>query len=249
MREKIWDMFPRLVERVWTDHAEAGMLGGHHDPDHAIRVGQMAMDIAEESWTSILAGAAGLVHNADRIMQKRLGVDHRDVPKDKVAALVRTQLSQSISEMLMSESHIKTVVDAVLKHNGRNSNDDSDVLVALMDADRLVNAEPDLIIRCGQHYYELPHVDPVHFDKDPTANYRDPKSVLRDIMETLEWLTPGTPFYVRLPKAKEMAAERRKFFDDFLADLIGCRLKTGFHPYPPELVALRNKFAAVATTK
>lgn len=244
---KIWQIFPRLTERVWQDHAEAGMLGGHHDPDHALRVGQMAMDIAEDSITGFRAGAAGLLHNADRILQKQLGVGRRDVSTGKILELVRSQME--IESDAFSSFDRCLIEDAVINHNGRNSNLDTEALVTLMDADRLVNAEPDLVIRSAQLYHDLPPIDPVRFEKDPTANYRDPKSVLRDIMETLEWLTPGTPFYVRLPKARVLAAERRVFFDLFLQNLVNCRMLAGFHPYPPELVALREKFAAMAAEK
>lgn len=261
---KIWEVFPRLTERIYADHAEAGMLGGHHDPDHAIRVGQMAMEIAKNKNIGILAGVAGLVHNADRILQHKLKLgSRRDAPKEDVAGLVRGQLEPEQRDLfwpllecrfiLRGDASfmgaVEIVIDAVLKHDGKNNDDDSQVLVTLMDADRLVNAEPDLVIRSAQLYHDLPPIDPVHFEKDPTANYRDPKSVLRDIMETLEWLTPGTPFYVRLPKARELAATRRKFFDYFILSIKAERAATGFHPYPPELVALRDMFAAAATAK
>ncbi len=258
---KIWEVFPRLTERIWQDHAEAGMLGGHHDPDHAVRVGQMAMEIAEDEHVGLLACAAGLCHNAGRILQKRLGIGRRDVPKDQIRKFVQAWLNEeyfflvgeappgSAHEDMEIWSKNNRVIDAVLKHDGENSDDDDPVLVTLMDADRLVNAEPDLIIRSAQLYHDLPAIDPINFGQDPQATYRDPRSVLRDVMETIVWLTPGTDFYVRLPKAREIAAERKAFFDDFAAQLLKCRAATGFYPYPPELIALREKFAAAATTK
>ncbi len=238
----IWQMFPKLTERVWRDHTEEGMLDGHHDPEHAVRVGQMALEIAEGPAVGRLAGAAGLVHNADRILQKKLGIGRRDAPRVAVANLVMEQLRAESG--VFGPADVAAIVDAVLKHDGKNNNDGNPVLVALQDADRLVNSEPDLLLRAGQFYHDLPAVDPVHLDRDPAATYRDPRSVLRDVAEVIDWLTPGTPVYVRLPKARELARERRKFLRYFIGELVAIRGQTGFYPYPPELFALREKFRA-----
>ena len=267
---EIWKLLPRLTERIWQDHAEAGMLGGHHDPDHAMRVSQVAFDL----WPDVLAAAAGLCHNADRILQHEMGVarrnaligqiiglglgeeerevlidavskhvfvGRRDVPKERVRELVMRELSV---EDCFSDRGIERVVNAVLGHDGKNEEGDDIVLKALMDADRLVNGEPDLVMRSGQFLSDLPAVDPIYLDKDPSASYRDPRSVLRDVMETIVWFTPGenNPFYVRLPKARAMAAERKPFFDNLLAELVRRREESGFHPYPPELIELRDRF-------
>ena len=254
MQKKIWQVFPQLTERIYKDHAEAGMFGGHHDAEHAVRVAQMAFELSEPGRTASLAGAAGLCHNADRILQHKLKLgSRRDAPKGAVRKLVDSQLreeawfggSASVLSLFgqVAMDWRDQVVDAVLKHDGKNDPSDPPELVALMDADRLVNAEPDLIIRSAQLYNDLPPVDPIHFWSDPAATYRDPRSVLRDIMETIVWLTPGTDFYVRLPKAREMAAERKKFFDAFGEELVARRQEAGLHPYPEELLALRTRFA------
>ncbi len=242
--QKIWHVLLELTERVWKDHAEVGMLGGHHDPDHAIRVAQMAVEVSEEPNVWLLAGTAGLVHNADRIIQHRLGLNRRRAPKENVRELVLSELSVT----KFNKADRELIVDAVLNHDGKNDPSDSPVLVALMDADRLVNAEPDLIIRAGQFFSDLPVVDPIYLEKDPDANYHDPRSVLRDVMETIVWLTPGDDnlFYVRLPKARAMAVQRKKFFDDFLKELLLRREESGFYPYPPELRELRDRFALVS---
>lgn len=240
----IWQMYPWLVETVWATHAEMGMLGGGHDPDHAIRVAQMAMNIAGDGLIGQLAAAAGLCHNADRILQKKLGIGRRDVKKDHIRTLVDEWLSAE-EDFLVDE--VWVIQEAVLSHDGKNRDGDSPVLIALMDADRLVNAEPDLIMRSGAHYSDLPAVDLVHLEADPDATYRDPRSILRDVMETIVWLTPGTEFYVRLPKAREIAARRKALFDNFLAELKKCLEETGFYPYPPELLMLREKYANAAS--
>ncbi|MDP2704196.1 MAG: hypothetical protein Q8P01_03150 [bacterium] len=240
----VWQLYQKLTEVIWATHAEAGMLGGGHDPDHAIRVAQMALNIAPDENTARLAAAAGLCHNADRVLQKKMGIGRREVPENKVRGLVCGWLEREPTGTF-SVLEFVTIVDAVVKHDGRNNESDHPILVTLMDADRLVNAEPDLIMRSGAHYSDLPAVDLVHLEADPDANYRDPKSILRDVMETIVWLTPGTDFYVRLPKAQEIAARRKAFFDNFLASLKECLKETGFYPYPSELLALREKYAEV----
>ena len=239
--KKIWQILPRLTQRIYEDHAEAGMVGSHHDPEHAIRVAQMALEIGGSGRVALRAGAAGLCHNADRILQHKLKLDLRqEVPKERIRQLIESELGAETS--VFTPVEIGFIIDAVLKHDGKNDPADSPELVVLMDADRLVNAEPDLIIRSAQLYNRLPPLDPLHFWSDPDATFRDPKSVLYDIMQTVAWLTPGTPFYVRLPKAREIAGKRKKFFDDFGEQLIACRRETGFHPYPKELIALRARF-------
>lgn len=240
---RVWEIFPQLTETVWATHAAAGMLGGGHDPDHAIRVAEMALTISDsEDRTARLAAAAGLCHNADRILQRTLGVDRRDVPEHQVRTMVREWLWYERN--LFSPSDLIKIAAAVLGHDGKNQDSDHPILVALMDADRLVNAEPDLVMRSGAHYSDLPAVDLVHLEADPKANYRDPRSVLRDIMETIEWLTPGTDFYVRLPKAREIAVRRKAFFDAYLASIKECLEETGFYPYPSGLLKIREKYAA-----
>ncbi len=65
--EKIWDVFPKLAVVVRDDHLKEGMTGSGHDFEHAARVGQYAFLVAGDGYKE-LAGAAGLCHNADRIL-------------------------------------------------------------------------------------------------------------------------------------------------------------------------------------
>ncbi len=222
----IWNMFPELAEEIRKTHLAEGLTGGGHDFEHAARVGQYALVIAPAPAIGRVAGVAGLCHNADRVLQHRFSVGRRDVPKEKMEELVGAWLE--LTDLGKEERAL--VVDAVLKHDGRNSPLDSPVLMALMDADRLVNVELDLVIRCGQFQPDLPAVDFVHFLSDPEANYRNPKSVLRDISHSLEW--ENGPFCLRSPKAIGMGKQRFQALRGYLNTLEAQLRESGLIPYP-----------------
>ncbi|MEK7629878.1 MAG: HD domain-containing protein [Patescibacteria group bacterium] len=226
--KKIWEIFPNLAAVVRKTHLDEKITGGGHDFEHAARVAQYAYIVSEGEVFRNLAGAAGLCHNADRVLQTRLKVGRRDVSADKIRDLVLEWLS---SESAFIDSDKETIIDAVLKHGGKNDDSDSPILVALMDADRLVNIELDLVIRSGQFQPDLPAVDFVFFLSDPTADYKNPKSVLRDIFHSLEWETDSR-FQIRLPRAVEMAKSRFAALRTFI-QTIELQLKdSGLMPYP-----------------
>lgn len=228
-RLPIWELFPTVAVQVWKKHKEVS-LRGHHDWIHAFRVGEVARLIALEewpNWPSFLAGLAGLSHNADRILQKEMGLGRREVPPKAVAALITKWIW-----IELPSRDVEHIVEAVLKHNGKNSPDDSKILIALMDADRVVNLDVDLFPRSGQFYHDLPVVDYRHFLGDPKATYRNPKSVLRDIAYSLDWADPKSPVCVRTRLGKKMAEERVKVFRTFFEALEVQLAEEGMRPYP-----------------
>ncbi len=238
--KKIWEIFPKLAAAVREEHLKEGMTGSGHDFEHAARVGQYAYMVADDNYKA-LAGAAGLCHNADRILQKKLGIDRRsDVPEREIKNLIVGWLFTEWSfdpashpMMINVEKGVRllAVVDAVLKHGGKNDESDSPALIGLMDADRLVNIELDFIIRCGQFQPDLPAVDFVHLLEDPTADYRNPKSVFRDIYHSLEWDTDPR-FALRTPKAIEMGKERFAMLRLYIETLKKQIEASGLVPYP-----------------
>lgn len=222
--KKIWEVFPWLAAAVRADHFKEGMIGSGHDFEHAARVAQYAYLVAPED-CKLHAGAAGLCHNADRILQRRLGLGHRDVSEDKIRELVRYWLE---AEGIIPQ---EVIFNAVLNHGGKNDDSDSPVLVALMDADRIVNIEFDIVIRCAQHYSDLPPVDFRYLLEDPTADYRNPKSVFRDIYHSLEWDTDPR-FALRTPKAIEMGKSRFAALRFYIETLKKQIEESGLVPYP-----------------
>lgn len=228
---RIWERFPGVAQRVRQKHEEVGLYG-HHDWIHAYRVGEVAYQVAEAEWDggiAAVAGLAGLLHNADRVMQKKMMVGRRDVPPSVVSALIKWWLEGAPR---VSGAVDYVVIDAVLKHDVKNSPEDSPVLVALMDADRVVNLDVDLFPRSGQYYHDLPVVDYKHLFDDPEATYRNPKSVLRDIAYSMDWADPASPVCVRTRLGKKMAEERVRHFRAFFDTLQAQLTEEGIHPYP-----------------
>ncbi len=123
----IYEDFPGIAAAVQKTHEQVG-LHSHHDWIHAIRVGNVAMQVALDEWgdqrLAHLAGIAGLCHNADRIIQKSMSVGRGNVPKERVIALI----SNWVREDLNAEE-IATVIKAVLGHDGLNADTGSPVCV------------------------------------------------------------------------------------------------------------------------
>lgn len=215
---KIWEFFPEVARRVKEEHLMVG-LRGHHDYVHAYRVGELARQIAEHEWgnepqLSSLAGLAGLAHNADRILQKKLGIGRKKVPPGTVTALV-----DEFTAGFVTPEEFQIVVDAVLMHDGKNCKEDSPVLRALRDADRVVNLDADLIIRAAQHYPELPPVVYGSPLMNQPGDYRNPGSVLRDITFSLEWLDPQSPFCMTTKLGWLMGKKREGLLLAFMSAL------------------------------
>ncbi|OGJ62185.1 hypothetical protein A3C37_01705 [Candidatus Peribacteria bacterium RIFCSPHIGHO2_02_FULL_53_20] len=215
--DRIWDLCPEIARRVEEEYAALAADGkkiNHHDFAHAKRVGEIARQVAKDEWgdehIAKLAGIAGLVHNADRIIQAQKGIGRREVSRDEVIALVKKWIENNLEE-----TDVLTVLDAVLGHDGRNSEEDSPVKIALQDGDRVVNLDADLFPRSGQYYSDLPVVDFKHFLNDPEATYRNPKTVLRDINYSLDWVKSESGVCVRTKLGMEMAQQRAKVFTLF----------------------------------
>ncbi len=212
--ERIWELCPEIARRVEKEYAALETDGkkiSHHDFAHAKRVGEIARQVALDEWNdkdiAKLAGIAGLVHNADRIIQAQKEIDRQDVSKDDVVALVKKWIENDLEE-----TDIQTVLDAVLGHDEKNAAEDSPVKIALQDGDRVVNLDVDLIPRSAQFYGDLQVIDYEHYLSDPKATYKKPRSVLRDIKYSLDWVQPESGVCVRTRLAMEMAQPRAKVF-------------------------------------
>ncbi len=206
MNKRIWEIFPGACSCIQADHERFGLR--HHDIQHAKSVGDRAYRIALDEWgdeqIGRLAGLAGLCHNADRIKQAELQVGRRDVSPDSVIELTKGWLDHTD----LGEFERSSVIQAVLKHDGRNLREDPAVQVALMDADRVVNLGLLVVLRAGQYCHDLPVVDYEHFLSDPEATYKNPKSALFEFSLCLEWMDPMSPYYVRTRMARQMGEER-----------------------------------------
>lgn len=230
MAQHIWEVFPKVTQRIDQSHSRVG-LHGHHDIAHAKRVGEVARMVAMDEWDdehlSHLAGLAGLTHNSDRVLQKERGMGRRDVPAQDVQALIWEWLADAVPD-----SEKTGITDAVLRHDGLNSEDDSNIQIALQDADRIISLDADLMIRSGQYYHDLPAVDYVHFLGDPNASYRAPGTVLRDIAYSLDWIDPKSSVCIRTRLGKIMGESRARIFRTFFDALANQLTEEGL-PLPP----------------
>ena len=231
---RIWEVFPEIAEAVRRKHGEVGLFG-HHDWYHAFRVGEVARQISLDEWSderlSHLTGLAGLAHNADHIIYHVLGREKYKTSPDtnqKVLDLIGSWLSSSMLKPFEKE----TVVDAVLNHQAKNMPGDSNVLIALKDADRVVNFDEDVIARSGQNYPNVPVVDYRYFLDNPDATFREPGSVMKDLANCFDWVNPKTLFCVRTRLGRKMAEERAVYLRDYLERVKSRLTEIGLCPYP-----------------
>lgn len=232
---KIWEIYPSLTRAAKWAHDEVGLNNGGHDFDHALRVAQMAFVVASDQdmeWAR-LAGVAGLLHNNDRILERKLRLKSENISRVDDEAVVKMTQEMLRESGLFSEDERRLIVEAVINHGSKpNHPDDHLVSVALADADRLINMEPDVIIRSGQHHANIPVLDPIYIEATPGANYRDPKTVAWDIANCITWASDSGPYILRLPKARELGQERAAYLREFIATLKRQRADLGLMPYP-----------------
>lgn len=224
---RIWEIYPELVIAIKKSH-DAYDLKGHHDIYHALRVGDIAYRIAYETWDCVqtprLSGIAGLCHNADRI----LSASDATPSDEDVSRLIHLWLG----ETSLNWADRKIVVSAVLAHDQKNDPRDSNVLVALKDADRIVNLDLDVLMRAGQFRPTLPTVDYAHFIDSPTASFKNPESVIRSMAYVLEWTDPTTDVCIRTEAGLAMARTRSERIRNYLNDLKKQLQSEGVFPAP-----------------
>lgn len=198
--------YQTLTKMVRQDHLSAETSKKGHDFYHAYRVAQCAKRIAENERVAELGWVAGIVHNSDHLFPGNISEN----------------LKRYFEATSLCAKDWHLIIEAVQNHSERNGQDDNAIQICLMDADKVVCMELDVIIRAAQFVCHLPIYDPRFvFEKDPTADYRNPKTILRDIQGCLEWVEQEGWF--RLPKARALAQERynklKAFHDDFAAQL------------------------------
>ncbi len=205
-----------------------------HDFDHVLRVGDRAIVIAVNEKSGRLAAAAGLCHNADRILQKQAGSGRSGKVADSDVVVMVNEWLNFEPPGTFSESDRAMIIDAVLNHSNRNDRGDGLVHMTLQDADRTVNIELDVIIRKGQYFGDdLRVVDPVHLLDDPDATYEAPGSILWTVKDDIECFEAKEGVAsLRLPKSREYA---KPLFDDareYLRMVLRQRERAGLIAYP-----------------
>lgn len=225
---RVWEEFPRLIEVSRKAHTELVAKIVHHDFDHALQVAQVAIRVAEDPEIARLAAAAALCHNADRMLEER--VDGK-VTKPSPAAIEKLIRKWLAVESKLFEKEKLTIVEAVLEHAKPNSSEDSDVTVALKDADRIVNLGFDVIVRGAQHH-NCSAIDPWFLLNDERGNYARRQSMVKVLQDCFEWASDDPRFGVRLPRSKEIARTRVKALQQYIDTVIAQRKELGLVPYP-----------------
>ena len=226
---QIWDRYPRLFGAIQRAHEERKIQQGHNF-EHAFAVAQRAREFCECPFWIDNAWLAGTSHNADRMLQGDLGIDRRgDVPAEKIERLVRSWLDL---ESRINEDDKAWVVRAVLDHGKPNDDDDSAVTVALKDADRVVNARIDIVLRSAQWQHDLPLIDPVLLLDDKRGRYNGRLTVVADLFDCLDWGSENPRLCVRTPKARKMIKSRVDDLRRFLEMLVEQRREEGLVPWP-----------------
>jgi hypothetical protein len=89
-----------------------------------------------------------------------------------------------------------------------------------------------IFMRGARFSPKLRLVDPVHFEKDPEANYRNPKSVLWDIENCASWADETGPYILRLPKARALGKKYAERLRQIMAWIREEYADAGLVPYP-----------------
>lgn len=230
-KKPLWEVFSKLLKMVRQDHIEKGAIGGSHDIVHALFVAQYAGIIAESKKVGILAWVAGIIHNTDRLFSE-----------EKVKEQLHYYLIHGTN---FSKKEKKLIFEAVINHSKLNNPKDNSVTVTLKDADKLANIGPNIFIRSAQFYHNLLAFDPRYLEQvDPTSNIKNPKTVLRDIMFSLEWggKDPNNKDWIRLPKAKKLSnpwfKQLRAFVEGFAKQLEEVNLLP--YPFPQDFTGLNK---------
>ena len=212
--------YPTFVAAVIAQHTSRKMAHGH-DFDHAFGVANLAAGFCEEPGYSYLAWLAGMCHNADRMIAKDLGKPRGDVDPQLVKIMVRGWLD---AEPSLSETDKAMVDIAVRRHGEPNDASDDFVTRALKDADRVINARIDVIIRSAQFHPELPVIDPVLGMHDTRGRYNGRLTVIADLMDCLDWGNLADKrFGIRTFRAKTLIVERVAKLREYLEGIAGSK--------------------------
>lgn len=219
--QRLWKKFPDLTEKIKQDHIAQKVFGGGHDFYHALTVAQYASLISETEHVGILSWVAGMCHNTDRMF-----------PKEEVRGRILEYLESADIIDAFNDREKTLVLEAVLDHGKRNDLKDNPVTVALKDADRLGNVGQLHWLRSAQFRPHIVAVDPRFIlETDSEATFKDPRTIVHDIKETLVWES-----WLRLPKARALGKPMFEASRRFIEDIAASYQEIDLYPMPPELI-------------
>ncbi|KKU82065.1 MAG: hypothetical protein UY07_C0004G0010 [Parcubacteria group bacterium GW2011_GWA1_47_8] len=154
-----------------------------------------------------------MLHSMDRMAKKN--EDKVEFMKN-VGVIILAHLDSLPIGYFDSEEIIE-IWNSAWRHGELNQNDQSITQQVLMDADRLANLMPAVIIRAGQF---LPNIPTFEFEylagkRNPETTYDKPRSVLDNLRNLIAEYIPK----LRTPKAKELAVEYVRTLEGFISAL------------------------------
>ncbi len=178
-------------------HASSKKEHHGHGLDHDATVAQFTQIIAPQALAD-QAWVAAMVHSFDRIL-----------PPGEVESVTRRVVALAGRFTKIEQEEI---VQAALRHDEMNQDDQSLLQQVLMDADRLANLQALIIVRAAQHHPDVPAIDLRHMgSRDPDSTHVAPRSVLDNLRDCLEWED-----WFRIPAAKELAKDPCRYLREYI---------------------------------
>ena len=201
-------MFADFYEEISKLHKRSPHPHRGHGIDHDITVAQIVDWISPNPRVAQKAWCAALLHSVDHLVDK----DNE--------GLVEQQTKQLLGHLplrFFANYELAEICQAAVRHGERNQDDQSLVQQVLMDADRLANLMPAVIIRSGQFRPEIPafEFDYLNGERNPASTYHRPKSVADGLRANIAEYLP----MLRIIKAKELARQYISDLETFLAAL------------------------------
>lgn len=203
--EEYRKIFADFYESVKLSHEKSTKPHRGHGIDHDVTVAQIAMQIAPDNRTSEKAWCAGMLHSVDRMVEQ-----------ENVEKSTRNLLSNLLLEHF-NLSEVEEICQAAIRHGELNQDNQSIVQQVLMDADRLANLMPAVIIRAGQSMSELPVFEFEYLvgERNPETTYYKPQSVLDDLRNNIKEYVPQ----LRILKAKKLAERYVVILEEYIKSL------------------------------
>ena len=163
--------FLDFYNKVKEGHHLSQRQHNGHGLDHDVTVGQLVLAISPDNRTADKAWCAAMLHSTDRIVENGAVKDHMK------------ECLQYLPVDFFTKEEVVEILEAALRHGELSQNDQSLTQQVLMDADRLANLMPAVIIRSGQFRPSIPAFEFEYLDgkPNPASTYREPKSILDDL--------------------------------------------------------------------
>lgn len=192
--EEYQKLFGNFYNAVKIFHKKSEGPHRGHGLDHDVTVAQIASYIAPDSWTAKKSWCSGMLHSIDHMVER----GNTALVEQRTRDLLRY-----LPDDVFKTGDLEEICQAAVRHSELNRDDQSVVQQVLMDADRLANLMPAVVIRAGQFLSGIPAFEFEYLEgiRNPVSNYRHPQSVLDNLRTLAIEYVPQ----FRIPKAKDLA--------------------------------------------